>query len=158
MLLGLSLAAKPLPGMLLALLLPRAAGVAPRPFVAALLATTALLYWPFFLWAPAEMTANLVLFAFLRPTNSSGLPRYLPDDLRWLVGFVQLALCAALVAQFWRAERRDAAALLRSAVLLTIAFTALNKVVHGNYLLWLQPLLALALAGRPFGARTRSER
>ena len=42
---------------------------------------------------------------------------------------------------------QDLPELLRSAALLVIGFVALNKIVHGNYLLWIQPLLALVLAG-----------
>jgi uncharacterized RDD family membrane protein YckC len=41
---------------------------------------------------------------------------------------------------------------MRSLTLLSIGFVALNKVVHGNYLVWLEPWLALLLAGVPYAA------
>jgi hypothetical protein len=148
--LGLSLAAKQLPGLLLCLLLPRMAAVDFRRLLLAALLVTALCYWPPLLWAPRELFANLVLFGFLRPTNSSSIRAYLPPALEGLVAATQLGLTLWVALDFGRGQRRDLPALLRSAALISIVFVALNKVVHGNYLLWLQPFVALALAGLPF--------
>jgi hypothetical protein len=54
----------------------------------------------------------------------------------------------------WRFYRdraqRDLPGLVRVSALAAIGFVALNKIVHGNYLLWIQPLLALTIAGLPF--------
>jgi hypothetical protein len=151
-LLGLSLASKHLPGLLLCLLLPRLQGVRGRALLSATVATTTLCYLPFFLWGPREMFANLVLFSVVRPTNSSSIRGELPASLESLVTCAQLALCAILAVQFHRRGCRDLGALLRAGALLCIAFVALNKVVHGNYLLWLQPFVALALAGLPYAS------
>ena len=153
--LGLSLGAKPLPGLLLCLLLPGLTeGRALRLLLWAALTAT-LCYLPFFAWAPREMIANLVLFSLLRPTNSSSIRAYLPADWEGAVSALQLLMCLVLVVSFYRAGPRDLARLLRSSALLCLSFVALNKVVHGNYLLWLQPLLALALGGLPFRPPTR---
>jgi hypothetical protein len=149
-LLGLSLGAKHLPGLLLCLLLPGLQGVRGRALALATLATTTLCYLPFFVWAPREMFANLVLFSVVRPTNSSSIRASLPASLESLITCAQLGLCAVLALQFYRRGQRDLGALLRAGALLCMGFVALNKVVHGNYLLWLQPLLALALAGLPY--------
>ena len=154
--LGLSLATKQLPGLLLALLLVRLRGVDARRFTLGVVGTALLCYVPFFLWGPREMIASLLLFNFVRPTNSSSIRRFLPAELEPLVSLAQLALAAWLIVRFMRAERRDGAALMRSACLLVIGFVMLNKIVHGNYLLWIQPLLALAVAGWPFVSDSRA--
>jgi hypothetical protein len=149
-LLGLSLATKQLPGLLIGLLLVRVRGVDARRFALGALGTALLFYLPFFLWGPREMVANLLLFNLVRPTNSSSIRRFLPSELEPLVSLAQLALSAWLIVRFVRGERRDGAQLLHSAALLVTGFVMLNKIVHGNYLLWIQPFVALALAGGPF--------
>ena len=169
-LIGLSLAAKPLPGFLWCLLLPGLVGGGYDPhsqrrshsrsrvlrLVAAAVLTTTLCYLPFFLWAPREMIANLISFAWLRPTNASSIRAYLPEAWGGVVGALQLLICAALVFAFYWSGPRDLGRVLRVSALSTIAFVAFNKVVHGNYLLWIQPLAALAIAGLPFRASPRT--
>jgi hypothetical protein len=149
-LLGLSLAAKQLPGLLLCCLLPRLQGVRPLRLLAAAVATAAFVYLPFFVWAPREMFANLVLFSLLRPTNSSSIRGYIPAEYDGWVSLAQLVVVALVLGHFYWRSARDLPALLRSVTLLTIGFVALNKVVHGNYLLWLEPWLALVLGGIPY--------
>jgi hypothetical protein len=150
--LGLSLGMKHLPAMLLLPLLARLDGVRWQRLLAGAAATAFLAYLPFFLWAPEEMFANLVRFHIERPPNRSGLQRFLPEALRSVVVIGQLLVAVALLVRYGRApaSERTLAGLLRTAALLLIAFVALNKVVHGNYLLWIQPFTALALAGLPF--------
>jgi hypothetical protein len=149
-LIGLSLATKQLPAPLIGLLLVRLEGVDWKRLVAGAVATAAAIYLPFFLWAPREMFANLILFGLLRPTNASSIRRYLPASLQALVSLAQLGAVLFFVVFWFRRPRHDLAGLLRIAALLIIAFVALNKVVHGNYLLWIQPFAALALAGGAF--------
>lgn len=152
--LGLSLAAKPLPGLLLWLFLPGLHGVNARRFMIAVVVTATVSYLPVFLWSPRELIANMFLFSVLRPTNGSSIRPYLPDWLESLVSPLQVASLVWLVVHFYRhPEQRDLAGLLRVTAIATILFVALNKVVHGNYLLWIQPLVALALAGLPFRSR-----
>lgn len=116
------------------------------------LLTGLIVYAPFFLWAPEEMFANLVGFHLERPANRSSLQRFLPPLLRTVVGVAQLLVATGLLFHFGRAPaaRRNLAALLRTAALLLIGFVSLNKVVHGNYLLWIQPFTALCMAALPF--------
>jgi hypothetical protein len=157
-LLGLSLAAKPLPGFLWCLLLPGLVGSGARVLrlVASTVITATLCYLPFFVWAPREMIANLISFAWLRPTNASSIRAYMPEAWGAAVGALQLLICAIIVFAFYRSGPRDLSRVLRMSALATIAFVAFNKVVHGNYLLWIQPLAALAIAGLPFRAQTRA--
>ena len=150
--LGLSLAAKQLPGLLLCTVLPALRDARQRAFWLATLATTALAYLPFLVWSPRELIANLLLFSVMRPTNSSSVRAHVPASLEPAISLVQLGICGWLAFRQWRSPARDLSSLLRTAALMCIAFVALNKVVHGNYLLWLQPLLALTLAGRPYAA------
>ncbi len=149
-LLGLSLAAKPLPGALLLLLLPGAVAAA-APFAAGV-ALGLLPYLPDLLATPRELLANLVLFNLERPGDSTGaasaLPGWLPGPLLGLApGFVQLlglGLAAAAAAAYHRSPRtrRD---LVLAAALVTTVFLAGGKLIHRNYLLWWLPLAAAAL-------------
>jgi len=125
--------------------------------VVSAVATTTLCYLPFFAWAPREMIANLLTFGWLRPTNASSIRAYIPDSFGGAVSGLQGLACVGLVFMFYRSGPRDLARLLRTASLATAAFVALNKVVHGNYFLWIQPVAALALAGIPFRS-ARAER
>jgi hypothetical protein len=154
--LGLSLAAKPLPALLWCALLPGLAGNKARPLIVSAVLTTAFCYLPFFAWAPREMIANLISFSWLRPTNASSIRAYIPESLGGLIGALQLISCVVLTIAFYRSGPRDLGRLLRTSALSTIAFVAFNKVVHGNYLLWIQPLAALTLAGLPFRTPARA--
>jgi hypothetical protein len=155
-LLGLSLAAKPLPALIWCLLLPGFVGRGARPLILSTVLTTVVCYLPFFAWAPREMIANLIAFSWLRPTNASSIRAYLPESLGGVIGALQLLSCAGLTIAFYRSGPRDLGRVLRTSALATIAFVAFNKVVHGNYLLWIQPLAALALAGLPFRTPARA--
>jgi hypothetical protein len=157
-LLGLSLGAKPLPALLWCLVLPGFAGAHARRLIGSTIVTTALCYLPFFVWAPREMIANLISFAWLRPTNSSSIRAYIPESMGGLIGALQLGICALLTIAFYRRGPRDLGRLLRTSALSTIAFVAFNKVVHGNYLIWIQPMAALAVAGLPFRAPARASK
>ena len=149
-LLGLSLAAKPLPGALLLLLLPGAVAAA-APFAAGL-ALGVLPYLPDLLATPRELAANLVLFNFVRPGDSTGavsaLPGWLPGSSRGLAsGLVQLLALglAASAAVAYHRSRRTPRDLILAAALVTTAFLAGGKLIHRNYLLWWLPLAAAAL-------------
>ena len=148
--LGLSLAAKQLPGLMWCALFPGLSGVRVWRLVLATGAVAVAMYLPALLWAPRELIANLILFTAQRPTNPSSVRVYLPDAFDLVLTSAQLLGCAVLAFRYARGSERDLGMLLRTGCLMCIVFIALNKVVHGNYLLWLQPLLALTLAGRPF--------
>jgi hypothetical protein len=152
-LIGLSMAAKQLPAPLIGLLLLRMDGVAWRKLLAAAVVTTTLAYLPFFAWAPREMVANLLLFNFVRPTNSSSIRRYLPEGFEVLVSLAQLATVGLCILHFYRKKQRSLGELLPVATVLILSFVTLNKIVHGNYLVWAQPFIALTLSGAPFRVR-----
>lgn len=159
-LLGLSLAAKPLPGALLLLLLPQAVE-AVAPFAAGV-ALGLLPYLPDLVATPRELVANLVLFNLARRADSTGaasaLPGWLPGPLLELApGLVQLlglGLAVAATTAFHRSRRTRRDLLLATALVITV-FLASGKLIHRNYLLWWLPLAAAALGAscyRPLGA------
>jgi glycosyl transferase family 87 len=149
---GLSLASKQLPGVLIVLLLLQLEGVSWRRLLAGAALTAGAFYLPFFLAAPREMFANLVLFGLFRPTNSSSIRRFLPPGLEPFVSLVQIGVVAWFAYRLRRSDTRDVPALLRATTLALIGFVALNKVVHGNYFMWLEPFVAILVAGAPFAS------
>jgi hypothetical protein len=139
--LGLSLAAKPLPGALLLLLLPGTVRLAP---LAAGLALGLSPYVPDLLTAPRELVANLLLFNLLRPGDSTGLAHALPPALAALPPLLGEAGALAAAVAYHRSRRTPRDLVLAAALVATL-FLAGGKLIHRNYLLWWLPLAAAAL-------------
>jgi hypothetical protein len=145
--LGLSLACKPLPGLLL---LPFLLGTVNTRWFLTGLAAGLLPLLPDLLATPREMIASLLVFNLLRPTTSTSLAHHLPG---WAIPLLALAGLAAVGVAAWRYHRsRSTANLLCAAALGTAAFLATGKLIHRNYLLWLIPLAAAAVAARCYPA------
>jgi len=139
--LGLSIAAKPLPGVLfLPCLLPAVrrwhylGGVA--------LGMSPLL--PFLLWSPADLFANLVQFNLSRP----------PDSTSWMQGASAASIAvahAALLAAFLGAclycWRKAPPLPMRWGIgaMLTLAAILTGPGAHHNYQLWWLPFYALTM-------------
>lgn len=140
-LLALSIGAKPLPGLLY---LPLMLGVGLRYWF--LLAGAGLLiYAPVFAWDPQGAVNNLVLFNFLRSTDSTALLHYFPAAIQPLVPAVALIGICGLA---WRAHRARWTPGVTFEYLIgahLLLFTG-GKIFHNNYLVWIMPLLGLALA------------
>ena len=139
--LGLSLACKPLPGGLLLLLLPWRTS-ARRLAVG--LAIGLLPLVPDFVRAPREMLANLVLFNFGRPGDSTSLINALPTWLQPAIELAGLALIAAVVVVYQRG-RAEATRLICAAACVVTIFLVISKIIHRNYVLWWLPLAAAAV-------------
>ncbi|HET9595842.1 MAG TPA: hypothetical protein VFP65_09695, partial [Anaeromyxobacteraceae bacterium] len=146
--LGLSLAAKPLPGALLLALLPGTVRAAPLAIGVAL---GLLPYAPDALRTPRELVANLVLFNVLRPGDSTGATSGLAPWAAPLAQALALAACGAVAVAYHRGRRTPRDLVLAAALLATL-FLAGGKLIHRNYLLWWLPLAAAAL-GAAFHAR-----
>jgi hypothetical protein len=142
LLVGLSLAAKPLPGGLVLLLLPGTVRAGP---LAAGLALGLAAYVPDLLAAPRELVANVLLFPLLRPCDTTGLCAALPRALRWLPQLAGGVAAGVVVVRYHRGHRtgRD---LVHAAAIAATAFMAGGKLIHRNYLLWWLPLAAVAVA------------
>jgi hypothetical protein len=139
--LGLSLAAKPLPGALFLALLPGTVRAAPLALGVAL---GLLPYAPHALRAPRELVANLVLFNVLRPGDSTGATFGLPPWAAPAAQSLAVAGCAAVAVAYHRG-RRTARDLVVAAALFATLFLAGGKLIHRNYLLWWLPLAAAAM-------------
>ncbi|MFL5301903.1 MAG: hypothetical protein ACJ79R_16320 [Anaeromyxobacteraceae bacterium] len=140
-LVGLSLAAKPLPGALLLLVLPFAV---PRLPLAAGIAVGLVPYLPDVLATPRELVANLVLFNVARPGDSTGAGAALPAALAGLPTLAGIGGALWTAAAF-RKSARSARDVIAAAALAATLFVAGGKIIHRNYLLWWLPLAAAAL-------------
>lgn len=149
--LGLSLAAKLLPG---ALLLPCALPGRSRNrlLYAAGIAAGLLPVLPFALWAPAAFLDNIVLFNLVRPVDSTSWLFAFPSA-RPVAALAMAALCLAALAAAWLRPPRSLARRCGMAVVLILASLLAAPAVHHNYQLWWLPLactlLGAALAPRP---------
>jgi uncharacterized membrane protein len=149
--LGLSLAAKPLPGVLL---LPCCLPALPqqrRAYAVGIAAGLAPVL-PFVLWSPGALFDEVLRFNLVRPADSTSWLFWAPPLAATLAHAVLALLYLAAAAWFWlrppSAVRRMGAA----AVLILAAILA-APAAHHNYQLWwlplAAPLLAAALAASP---------
>ncbi len=154
-LMGLALATKILPGLLIATIflvwLARRGGW--KPALAGFAATSAIFLVPFILWNPAGFLSATILFYLTHHAagDSTSLWFYLPAALRTpflLVG--GLGILAVSLQPLWSAsdDQRD---LLRWMVIATLLFLAFNKMIHLNYQFAIVPLACVALAADAMG-------
>jgi hypothetical protein len=158
--LGLSLACKPLPALLLVPLMPW-----PRAWrqltlgmgfgLAALLPD---------LWhTPRELIANLLLFNLSRPTDSTSFVHFLPAWARSYVQLAGFALIGLVSITHQRGQMRDpnrgSATYTRDLVCavcgVIAAFLTVSKIIHHNYIIWWLPWAAVALAATCYGGQQR---
>ncbi len=146
-LVGLSLAAKPMPGAAALFCLVPASGARGRYFAG--VAVGLLPVVPFALDAPQAFWSNIVLFNALRPIDDTSWLFGLPG---WAAAGARALAAAALLALYLRAwlvpprlERR--LALAAAAILVVFA---VGPDMHHNYYLWFIPLFAV-LAARAAG-------
>lgn len=157
-LLGLSFGAKLFPAALLAVPLLLAARSGRWRLVAAAAAVSALVYVPVLVRAPREVVANLVLFNLVRPGDRTGLLDGVPDALQsplkavLLLAVVLVLMTVGLTVPRDDDGRRAQAGLASLATLAAVLFCAQSPVLHRNYLLWIAPLFAVALAVKVWGA------
>jgi len=154
-LIGLSIAAKLMPGLLLApLFLPpssRSKGIGPRwRYILGGLAGI-LPVLPYLLGAPKEFVDNVLIFNMLRPIDPTSwlylMPGWLPGPLHIAFGLSWLGLAAAYwfrpVSIRWRAT---------GACVVIILMILAGPAMHENYMLWWLPFFAV-LVGQLLGRR-----
>lgn len=144
--LGLSFGTKPLPALLFALPLILMGEKRWRVAVVAG-ATTFFCYLPALIRSPQELIAGLVMFNAARPPDNTSILEGAPQPL--VLVAVAVSLVAGLVLPVaWDALRgrwtARYAALIASAAL-AVSFIG-SRQVHRNYLVWLVPPMAVALA------------
>lgn len=148
MLVGLSLAAKLMPGA--AALLCLLPGPGARRAYAWGVLVGLLPVVPFVLWGPAAFADNILLFNALRPIDDTSWLWGLPAGAALAARLVAVAALAALYLHILRHPPRleTRLILLTAAILLVFA---VGPDMHHNYYLWFLPLLAplaaLAAAG-----------
>ena len=144
--LGLSIAAKPLPGVAF---LPCCLPSTPqgRTYFAAGLAAGLLPIIPFALWSPTELFNNIILFNMVRPADGTSWLYYAPPALGWLARIAFALVFLGTATRFWRSP---ASLATRAAfALVVVGCTLLSGAVsHQNYLLWWFPLLCLLVGAR----------
>jgi glycosyl transferase family 87 len=139
---GLSIAAKPIPGGLFAVSLVPAEH---RWRYAAGIAVGMLPILPFFIASPRDLVANTILFNLAR----------IPDATSWLYGaspatllaakLVLIALILGAVVYVWR-QRPPLAARCGLGPALTLAAILCGPGAHHNYQLWWLPFYAVTLS------------
>jgi hypothetical protein len=148
LLVGLSLSAKLVPALALAAIIAPAARPwrrgAGRHYWAGF-ACGCLPSLAYFLWSPAALTSNVLLFNLSRPVDSTS---WLDGHPTWwrsmaTVGLAGLFTAGAGIRWVVNPNRRGRALLI---VVLTMGTTLLGPVDHGNYQLWWIPWLAIVLA------------
>lgn len=144
--LGLSFGTKPLPALLFALPLIL---MGDRRWRVALVAgaTTLLCYLPALIRSPQELIAGLVMFNAARPPDNTSILEGAPQPLVLVAVAVSLVAGLALPALWDALQSRWSprwAALIASAAL-AVSFVG-SRQVHRNYLVWLVPPMAVALA------------
>jgi hypothetical protein len=147
---GLSLAAKPMPGALLLPCCLPAQGTA-RVAYATGIAVGLLPVLPFLLWSPLALFDNVVRFNLIRPADSTSWLAAAPPLGAMLAHAVLALLYTGSFVYIWR--RRPALLhRIAMAVALILAAILAAPAAHHNYQLWwlplAAPLLAAALAPR----------
>lgn len=149
--LGLSFGTKPLPALLFALPLIFMGEKRWRVTVVAGV-TTLLCYLPALIRSPQELIAGLVMFNAARPPDDTSLLEGAPQPLVLLAVAVSLVAGLAVPA-LWDALRSRWTARW-TAVVASAALAASflgSRQVHRNYLVWLVPTMAVALAAAVWG-------
>ena len=142
-LIGLSIAAKPMPGAAALLCLVPAADMRRKYFVG--VAAGLLPIVPFALTAPDAFWSNIVLFNALRPTDDTSWLYGLPG---WIALAARAMAAAALIViwlRAWRAPVRREWRLGMAAAAILVVF-AVAPDMHHNYYLWFIPLFAVMAA------------
>jgi hypothetical protein len=140
---GLSLAAKPVPGVLL---LPCCLPASPR--ARALYAAGIAIGWlpalAFFLWSPGAFLDNIVLFNLARPADSTSWLFGAPAIAGTVARALALGFYAAVFAFIWR-QKPSLAVRVGLGVMLALAAILAGPAAHHNYQLWWLPLAAALL-------------
>jgi len=157
-LMGLSIAAKPLPGAVFALVMLGMRGCRWRCAGATAL-TAMLAYLPAVVRSPQELLAGLVMFNLARPADSTSLVFGASELVQRLAGIAAMLGAAVLAtAGGWRWADREPSRVASVAAGAVAVLLVGSGHIHRNYLLWLVPLVAVALAANMMrtSARERS--
>ncbi|MDP9066782.1 MAG: hypothetical protein M3N53_00345 [Actinomycetota bacterium] len=156
-LVGLSIATKLLPGLLLAVAL-LAAARRPLRMIAVIAVTAVGLHVPHLITAPREIFANLVMFNLARPIHETSPLAALPPG--WADAAVQVSLLVAVALPLLMLQRGDSSDTGRLAmvIMLMLAIFLLGgKTLNRNYFLWIVTPAAVTVAAK-LGRSSSSQR
>jgi hypothetical protein len=151
-LVGLSVGTKILPGAILAgpLILGDQKGRG-RAGIAAAMAVIAC-YFPAALGYKRELVSNLLVFQFIRPPDGTSLVFFLPSGIRQIVRIASWLGVTILTVVSPPAVRDPAKTANRICTIQVVLFWG-SSIVHGNYMLWFYPFLAIAVCARVWRRR-----
>ncbi len=139
--LGLSLAAKPFPGVFLFFLF-----LLNKRFRLGLysIIVSAVFILPFALWNFWVFFLNTIYFNVLRNANPSSIYYFMPDFIKSIWIFLLLGIMV-FICYKWLKSKRSEFDLLYYFTLISTVFLLMNKVTHRNYLIWVLPFILLVL-------------
>ena len=147
--LGLSVGAKLLPGVLMAIPLMFGAKNRKLWFLVSAAVTGLVVHLPALLDAPKELIASMILFNLDRPADSTSLIAAVPEAVAGLARFTALAASvgtmAVIVEKHEQLQQSSVAAL---SALVIVLFLVGGPAIHRNWLFWLMPLFAVAISTR----------
>jgi len=149
LLVGLSIAAKPMPGAAALLCLVPAAGA--RKVFCAGLAVGLLPILPFALADPHAFWSNIVLFPAERPIDDTSWLYGLPATAALMARALAAAILLALFVRARRAPTPPGGRLVPVVAAILVVF-AVGPDMHHNYYLWCIPLFAVLAARAACGA------
>ena len=147
--LGLSIATKFIPGVIIALPMVMMFDKDRGRFGAAVALTTIAGHLPWLVTSTPELIAGLVTFNLTRTVDDTSILHWVPEILR--VPFTAVVLGSALVLStryaFAARSRGLTSFICLIAATLAVSFAA-SPAVHGNYLLWYFPFIGVAVAAK----------
>lgn len=155
--LGLSIATKFIPGVIIALPLLMMSEKDRVPFGVTVGATAFLGHLPWLVTSTPELVAGLVTFNLNRTVDDTSILYWVPEALR--LTFTALVLLGALVVstRYARGARQRGLPTFCGLLAATLAVSfAASPAVHGNYLLWYFPFIGVAIAAHLWLSPERS--
>ena len=157
--LGLSVGAKLLPGVLIAI--PIMVGTKEKKvsFMVSAAVTALVVHLPALVDSPKELIASMILFNLDRPPDSTSLLAALPEAVRGLVQVTALAASVGtLIVLVKKHKDLQQSVLAALSALIIVLFLIGGPAIHRNWLFWLTPLLAVAISTRIWRADAPARR
>jgi hypothetical protein len=140
LLVALSIATKLLPGLLFVLLL----FTTNKKNILYSVIFLSLFFLPFIIWNPQGLANNLILFNFIRPTDTTTIMHYISPTVTVLVRAVSLVSIVALF-YFLIYKRHNSSRQWLFVILSALIVLASAKAMHNNYFVWIQVILATSV-------------
>jgi len=110
----------------------------------------------FLAWDYRPFIRNVFLFNAIKICDSTSLYWITPKRLHFIFGLIQLGACLVFLARNFL-KRPELMELTKQFILLLTIIVATYRQVHGNYLIWFIPFLALIFGANRYGVWGRME-